>query len=460
MSDRTRMILATLSETRPDYRPQREPLALEERAALGWLREAVELTESEVLTSPSQIRGFVESLDHDQHVLVVHIPVWTEPLLTVRLAELLPLPLVLLGNTRPETSSIVGMLGAGGALDQIGRRHLRIFDPGLEESRRDLFALGAAARALRTIRGQTLGLFGGRSLGMITATADPAQWHQLFGVDIDQTEQSEIVALSERVPEEEVARHFHWLTSRLEGVRFGGAFTREGLLRQIRGYLAIRLLARKKGYAFIGVKCQPELSDGYASHCVAHMLCNGTFDGDGPKHLLVHACEADADGALTMQILHLLSGGKAAALLDVRWLDVENGVWTLANCGAMPAAFASEAGDEAGLSRVQMVPHIFGTGGGGALPFVATPRPVTLARLCRKDGRYWMAALRGEVEERGAKELASTTSAFPQAFVRTGVGLDFLQSFGSNHIHMVTGDYLREVRAFCRIAGVDCRVFE
>jgi len=460
MSDRTRMILATLSETRPDYRPQREPLAVEERAALGWLREAVELTESEVLTSPSQIQRFVEGLDHDQHALVVHIPVWTEPLLTVRLAEFLPLPLVLLGNTRPETSSIVGMLGAGGALDQIGRRHLRIFDPGLEESRRDLFALGAAARALRTIRGQTLGLFGGRSLGMITATADPAQWHQLFGVDIDQNEQSEIVALSERVPEEEVARHFQWLTSRLETVRFGGAFTREGLLRQIRGYLAVRLLARKKGYAFIGVKCQPELSDGYASHCVAHMLCNGIFDGDGRKHLLVHACEADADGALTMQILHLLSGGGAAALLDVRWLDVESGVWTLANCGAMPAAFASEAGDEAGLARVRMVPHIFGTGGGGALPFVVTPRPVTLARLCRKDGHYWMAALRGEVEERGAGELASTTSAFPQAFVRTRAGLDFLQTFGSNHIHMVTGDFLREVRAFCRIAGVDCRVWE
>jgi len=181
---------------------------------------------------------------------------------------------------------------------------------------------------------------------------------------------------------------------------------------------------------------------------------------DGRKNLLVHACEADADGALTMQILHLLSAGGAAALLDVRWLDVQSGVWTLANCGAMPAAFASEAGDQAGLARVRMVPHIFGTGGGGALPFVATPRSATLARLCRRDGRYWMAVLRGEVEERGAHELASTTSAFPQAFVRTRAGTDFLQTFGSNHIHLVSGDFLREMRAFCRIAGVDCRVWE
>jgi len=460
MSDRPRMVLATLSETRQDYRPQREPLALEERARLGWLREAVDLTESEILTTPAQIHDFVSRLDRDQHALIVHIPVWTEPLLTARIASLLPLPLVLLGNMRPETSSIVGLLGAGGALDQMGRRHLRVFDAASEESRQDVVALGQASRTLHTLRGQTLGLFGGRSLGMITATADAAQWHQRFGVDIEQGDQSEIVSLAQRAPADEVDRHLRWLTRQLGSVRFGAGFSPEALERQVRGYLAIRLLARRKGYDFVGVKCQPELSDGYASHCVAHMLCNGTVDADGGKRLLVHACEADADGALTMQILHLLSGAGAVALLDVRWLDASNGVWTLANCGAMPAAFASDTGDQAGLARVSMVPHIFGTGGGGALPFVATPRPVTLARLCRRDGEYWMAALRGEVEARDPGALASTTAAFPQAFVRTRAGLEFLQQFGSNHVHMVTGDHLRAVRAFCRIAGIDCHVWE
>jgi len=460
MSNRPRMVLATLSETRPDYRAQREPLAVEERAGLQWLRMGVELTESEVLTSQSQVQEFVATLDRDQHALIVHIPVWTEPVLTVRLAQLLPLPLVLLGNTRPETSSIVGMLGAGGALDQIGRKHLRVFDSSDEETRRDVFALGQAALALRTLRGQTLGLFGGRSLGMITATADPAQWHELFGVDIDQNEQSEIIALGEQVPEEEVERHLRWLTARLASICFGGKFTRIGLERQVRGYIAIRQLARKKGYAFIGVRCQPELSDGYASHCIAHMLCNGMFDADGRKGVLVHACEADADGALTMQILHLLSAGGVPALLDVRWLNVNSGEWTLANCGALPAAFAADGTDETSLARVRMVPHVFGTGGGGALPFVVTPRPVTLARLCRKDGEYWMALLRGRVEAKEDRELASTTAAFPQAFVRTRAGIDFLQTFGSNHVHMVTGDFVREVRAFCRIAKIDCHVWE
>jgi len=460
MGTRPRMILATLSETRQDYRSQREPLAIAERAALGWLRGSVDVTESEIITSPAQIQRLVAAVGNAvHHVLAVHIPVWTEPILTVRLAQSFPLPLVLLGNSRPDTSSMVGMLGAGGALDQIGRPHLRVFDHSLEETRRQVIALGRAAHTLRTLRGQTLGLFGGRSLGMLTATVDPAEWQSLFGVDIEPNEQAEIVELAKRLPDEEVARHLRWMTAHLGSVRFGGAFTQEGLERQVRSYLAVRRLAQQKGYDFIGVKCQPELSDGYASQCVAHMLCNGNLDADGHQEVLVHACEADADGALTMQILHLLSAGGIVALLDVRWLDRERGVWTLANCGAMPAAFAPGSENATSLAGVSMVPHIFGTGGGGALPFVAAPRPVTLARLCRRSGRYWMAVLPGEVEARDPRDLAITTGAFPQAFVRTRAGSDFLQAFGSNHLHMVAGDLVSELRALCQLSGIECQVW-
>ena len=75
-----------------------------------------------------------------------------------------------------------------------------------------------------------------------------------------------------------------------------------------------------------------------------------------------------------MQILHLLSAGQPVALLDIRWLNFATGVWTLANCGAAPAAFFATAGDPTGLSAVHLVPHTFGEGGGGALPAVVAPQ--------------------------------------------------------------------------------------
>ena len=127
---------------------------------------------------------------------------------------------------------------------------------------------------------------------------------------------------------------------------------------------------------------------------------NNRFDSNGKKEAIVHACESDADGALTMQILHLLSEGKPAALVDVRWFDVKEKTWTLANCGAIACEFFANDHDAVGLHQLQATQHVFGKGGGGAYPGVVSPGKVTLARLCRKNGVYWMAIILGDVEKR------------------------------------------------------------
>jgi L-fucose isomerase len=209
----------------------------------------------------------------------------------------------------------------------------------------------------------------------------------------------------------------------------------------------------------VGVKCQPELSDGYVSQCVAHTLMNGRLDADGAKPATVHACESDADGALTMQILHLLTGGHPVALLDVRWLNQSTGLWTLANCGATAAAFCASPADPTGLSAIHLVPHAFGQGGGGALSAVIAPQSVTLARLCRRDGAYWMAIVSGCTEYATREDRALTTPAFPQAFLRTTAGRDFILEYGSNHLHLTSGEYVEELVAFCRQAGIAYKVW-
>jgi L-fucose isomerase len=364
-----------------------------------------------------------------------------------------------MGNDLPTTSSIVGVLGAGGALDQVGLPHSRVIDHADPVNRRKVLAFVRAASAIDALRGQTLGLFGGRSLGILTTVADPVQWLRLFGVDIEYADQLEIQLLAEQYPAEAVQAQVEWLKTKLGSVEYSGTFTSLAFERQVRSYLAVSQLAESRGFDFVGVKCQPELSDGYVTQCVAHMLFNGELDALGHKPLRVHACESDADGALTMQILHLLSGGKSAALLDVRWFDRTRGLWTLANCGAMPASFFATPGDASGLSGLHLREHAFGLGGGGALAGVVAPQPVSLARLCRKNGQYWMAILSGEVVPPREEDLQRITPAFPKAFVRTAAGEQFLQEFGSNHIHMVAGDVMEELLAFCRLSGIEARVW-
>lgn len=450
-----KIALATLGDSRDDFFAKRTERIAAETAQLAWLRSCGDVIESPVIRSSADAAAFgAAARAFGSQALIMHLPVWADPILTVKVHNHLPLPVLLLGNTAPETSSIVGLLAAGGALDQIGCRHTRVLDHATPEERRPIVAFLAAAAARASLRGQTLGLFGGRSIGIFTATADPAQWQRLFGVDIEHFDQAEIVAAAEALPAAEVRRHFAWLTSRLGGVTYGGRFSADKLERQIRSYLATRSLIARHNLDFVGVKCQPELSDGYVSQCVAHMLTNGVLDADGAKPAVVHACESDADGALTMQILHLLNGGSPVALLDVRWLNLETGVWTFANCGAAPATFFATPGDPTGLSAVHAVPHIFGEAGGGALPAVAAPQAVTLARLCRRDGEYWMGIVSGRTEHGTREDLQNTNPAYPQAFVRSSAGRDFIMEFGSNHMHMAAGDHVDALVEFCNQSGI------
>ncbi len=129
MSLHPRIALATLTETRVDFRSRRAYLVEEEMSAIGWLKEDSDVLESEVIVSVDNVYNFAEEVHaFGAQDLIVKIPVWTEPISTVKLANLISLPILLLGNLRSETSSMVGVLGAGGALDQVGISHERVFD--------------------------------------------------------------------------------------------------------------------------------------------------------------------------------------------------------------------------------------------------------------------------------------------------------------------------------------------
>lgn len=453
--------LATLADSRDDFYAQREPLVREESGKLDWLSASCQLVASGVLRSDQDVRAFAAQVRREgAHALIIHLPIWADPAFALRLAVLARLPVLLLGNTRPDTSSIVGMLGAGGALDQAGIRHIRVFDHASDHGRGQVLAFIQAASARENLRGMRLGLFGGRSLGIVTADADSVQWMRLFGVDIERVDQLDIVQAAEAFDPEAVEQHLRWLEDRVGGVRFGGGFTPAAFEKQIRSYLATRELSARYGFDFVGVKCQRELSDKYVTQCASHMLFNGIEDADGVKRPVVHACESDADGALTMQILQLISGGNPAALLDIRWFNPKEGTWLLANCGAAAAAFYATQQDPGGLSQVKVQPHVFGEGGGGAYPGLITPKQVTLARLCRKDGRYWMAIAEGEVQPMSAEDADLTTSAFPQARVKINAGFDLLEQFGSNHIHMTSGHFGKALAAFCEMTGIDYKVWD
>jgi len=457
----------TIGDERPHewekvFRRLTEPLHAE--AIAFFQRQPVELIAFEsVARSREEIERQADAITAAKaDVLIAHVPCWTEPNLVVYAVQRLGLPTVLLSNKSPVTHGTVGLLGAAGALDQIGYPHLRVredFDsPHLAGK---LLPFIRAAYAVRRLRGSVFGLFGGRSLGIDTGSFDPMQWRRMFGIDTEHIDQLEIIRRANDLSPEQAHPMVEWLTGKVKRADLNiKGLTWEKLNFQVRCYLATQQIIQEEQLDFIAVKCMPDLSNHYVPQCISAAFIPSPYDAAGPKEPVAMACEADADGALTMHILKLVSGGTPPFFGDVSFLDDQTHTLYIPNCGAMCSWYAHRSAEPAeNLAQIELLPSIR-PGGGAITYFQMAPGPVTLARLFRRKGEYYMAILAGEaitppeeqykafVEARGSHQL-------PTAFVHLEADFDrLIAEFGANHISGVAGNYVAELCHVCELTHV------
>jgi L-fucose isomerase len=323
-----------------------------------------------------------------------------------------------------------------------------------------------AAGAVGKLRGETYGLFGGRPLGMYTAVANLDQWRSLFGLDVEHVEQYDIVRYGETVEQSRVDAGLRWLEAHVGQIRYDGkALTPEKLKKQVRSYHAVRMLMAEKQLDFVGFKAHGDLTEWYATMDVAEAFLNDPYDWEGPHEPIVAATEADMDGALTMEICKHLSG-QTSLFADIRHYDERDDVWYLANSGTHPTFFASRSMDPAeNLRKVTFYPEIPDYPAGGAsVQYFARAGAMTMARLARKQGRYWMAIVPAEFVEFSQEEMiakARTTDIeWPHAFTRLTVSPDaFLGTYPCNHIHGIAGSWVEELKHVAEILGIEAKVY-
>jgi L-fucose isomerase len=395
--------------------------------------------------------------------LFVHLPCWATPNLVVRAVQRMALPTVTMTSKSAATHGMVGLFGAAGTLSQIGIDHIRVRDDfGAPVFAEKLLPYFRAASAKARMHGRVMGLFGGRSLGIDTGTFDPMQWRSQFGVDVDHIDQLEIVRRAELVDAERVEKNMAWMAEQFASIAFDDQkLTREKLEFQVRCYLANKDINEEKGLDFISVKCMTELSDHYVPQCISAALMPGPYDGEGPKQPCSMSCEADGDGALTMEILKEISGGGSTLFGDVSHMDADKKILYIPNCGGMCSWFAGRADDAAAnLRHVELRPSVR-PGGGAITYFTAAAGPITLARLYRVAGKYRMAIIPGDVIKLDKDDLAAFIEArgkhqLPTAFVQVEANLDrFVDEFGSNHISGVAGSWSSELVTLCNMLDVE-----
>ena len=398
---------------------------------------------------------------------IFNFAVWVFPHLPALASRFAPGPLLLFSNVNPEFPGLVGMLASAGALNQAGtpfaRAYGEIEDPVIF-ARVQSFV--RAAGAVSRLRGQTFGLVGGRPMGMYTATADPAQWLKIFGVDVEHIDQGEIVRLAPEVPEATVESAFRWLEEHVGHIHYDGKqLTPEKLKTQIRATEVMKRLIREYRLDFSGIKAQPELTNTFCTMDVTEAFLNDPYDWDGPHEPHICATEADMDAAMTMQIFKHLAG-TPVLFADVRHYHADRGIWDLVNSGEHATYFAARSFDpKENLPLVHFYPEgFYFPAGGASVQHLAAPGEATFARLTRKDGQYWLAILRGEFvqydEATNDALMRQTTLEWPHAFTRFTCSADeFMATYASNHIHAVYGDWVAELRTVAELLGIGVRVY-
>jgi L-fucose isomerase len=401
--------------------------------------------------------------DSRPDLTIFNIPVWAFPHFSLLAADATPGAILLFSNLNGAYPGMVGMLAAGGGLDQIGRHHSRAWgnveDPAVLAR---VLGYGRAAAAVAALRGSTFGRIGGRPMGMYTAVANSDQWMDQFGVDVEEIDQWELVRRSETVDASRVRKGREWLEKHAAAVHYDGKqLTPELLERQIRSYYVMRELIDEWHLDFSGIKAQPELTTHFATMDVTEAFLNDPYDWDGPKPVHVCATEADMDAALTMQLLHGLSGGPVL-FADVRHYHADRDIWDLVNSGQHATWFAARSDDPAeNMRHVHLYPEgFYFPAGGASIHHVAAPGDFTFARLTRLGGRYRLQALKGKLERYDEKTndalMRQTTYEWPHAFAKfEATAGEILSRYGSNHIHAIPGDHVADLRQICDLLDVD-----
>ena len=406
----------------------------------------------------------VKLLGKDIDGVIFSYGVFSFPNFSAIAARNLKKPILLAANLNPDWPGMVAMLASGGALHHLGIEHFRVAgDVKKEEVLNKILTFCRCAGVASGLNGMKYGLLGGRSLGMYSATVSMQQWQDKFGIDIEHIDESEIVRISETIPSDQVEKAFSWMSENIGSIKFDNKrLTPNKLKTQIRHYEATKRIVEENGLDFIGVKCHYDMSKNYCTQCLSAAFMNDPYDWDGKKEPVVFSCEADSDGALTMQILKMLTGDPVV-FMDVRHYDSDYDVAVFCNCGSQSTWYANKSEDpKENLKDVTLYPCLeIYSGGGAHVNLLTKAGTATIARLNRYKDKYHMTIIPAEFVELPREKMAETTIEWPHVFAKLPIDYSqFLEKMDANHCHAVYGNHVEDLKMICKMLEIDVEILD
>ncbi|MCL5072771.1 MAG: hypothetical protein M1308_18035 [Actinobacteria bacterium] len=393
-------------------------------------------------TVKASIEATEELVKESVDCIIYIIGSWVYVPMVVDATRYLRKPFILWAMPDLVTGSLVGSCITKGSLDEMGIKYKFVYGiPEDSEILNQVVKFARAGMVVNKMDGMKYGLFGGRCMYMYTGMPDLIQIKKIFGVETVHIDEFWLVARAKKINENKIQQFYESFKA-----YYGKITAPEDVInKSIRLYFALKEMISEFALDFVGLKCMPEIQGDYCSHCLSVAL-----------HLnegIVAACEADTNAALTMEILHLLSGA-SPGFGDVFELDMKKRNLRLVNCGTMSTEFAVNPKD---IDWVQQYDFIATTGDGTGLcpAFICKPGHVTIARLARIDGNFVMQISSGQAYSEAKEKMKEARERWPHIFIKLDGDADgFLQNCRSNHLHWVYGDYKEELIEVCNLLKI------
>ncbi|WP_456394524.1 fucose isomerase [Thermococcus sp.] len=384
---------------------------------------------------------------------------WTESNLITLLAKEVNRPLLLYADDDPAWagSTCITSVGASlweSAVNYHALHHTRIKGD-LEKVKAWVRAVEAASKLSR----KSLLLFGAPyTLGMEHLMDDLPRLKRFIG-DFLMLDQYLIVKRADAMLSDgrRVEEFFDWLTSKAEVKFDGGMLTQEALRRQIAIYLAAKEIYEeyKDEVSGVSIKCQPELSEVYGvTACLIPALFPFSLDATGEKEVIPATCEGDVKGTISSALLFYLSG-KPPLFGDIKYVDDE--LILIANCGASSLYYARLSENPEENLRATVIQGQCQGASGGALTYRTPKVELTVARLIRAGGEYYLLYFLGEGLEigRDIEEKLRWGKQWPHTAIKNPLDRNtFISIMGANHLSAVPGDFREELRFVAKLWGI------
>ncbi len=396
---------------------------------------------------------------------------WSPPMFVMDFVRRLAKPVMYYSENNPMAGSLSHLSAACSSLMEWGSSNFALKHERNFGDTDGLISWARTAGAVSRIREGSLLLWGGTYAVHMEQLQDDVPRLKSFMIrDILSEDQYILVSRAEKIRKEQperIEQFLSWLNEEGMKIRYDDTMlTPEALGKQI----ALLVAARDRLYELkdenilgVSIKCQPEIYHEYGvDACAIPAFLPFAVNESGRQKVYPTVCEGDIKGLLTSVLLHQINPIVPPVFGDL--ISAEDDYIEFANCGASSLFWAANSDNpDTVFPNTEAVGNIHGVSGAAFSYYGKHAPAVTVARLTRIAGEYYMQLGKGEAldahkflsQKLGKKLDLHLAQKWGKIVVDLGVRAEnFIKVIGANHLSATIGDYTNEVEIACRMYGI------